>query len=107
MWIASRVILSGMDPADHPCFTQSLRFGIDVAVVGGVAGVLAGQRVEVLACPLGDEPGIAPDLDEPRGVAGSTTSRLTFWLSSRLRPFAAQGSCSPAHTRGLRRPTPW
>ena len=31
---------------------------------------------------------------------GSTMSRLTFWLPSRLRPFAAQGSCSPARTRG-------
>jgi hypothetical protein len=45
---------SWMDPADHSRFALPLRFGIDVAVVGGAAGVLAGQRVEVFVRAFGD-----------------------------------------------------
>ncbi len=45
---------SGMDPADHPGFAESLRFGIDVAVIGGVAGVFAGQRIKVFVRAFGD-----------------------------------------------------
>ena len=41
-----------------------------MAVIGVLAVVLAGQRVEVLVRVLGHEFGIAADLDEPSGVAG-------------------------------------
>jgi hypothetical protein len=43
---------SWVDPADHPRFAEPLRFGIDVAVKGGVARVFAGQSpVPLRAAP--------------------------------------------------------
>ncbi len=77
----------GMDPADHPRFAESLRFEIDVAVERGVAGVLAGQRVEVLAGALGDEFGVAADLDEPGGVAGIDDEQADLLVLEQVAAF--------------------
>ena len=94
-WLHSSVMRMGrveghpacLDPTDDPYLAQALLDGVDVAVEAVVTGVLAGQRIEVVEGAVGDELCVAADLDEAGVLLGSTMSKLTFRLASRLRPF--------------------
>ena len=67
-----------MDPADHARLGESLRLGIEVAAVGGVADVLAGQRIAV----SGRAPGIIPSLSRtPQGFASKICTRESGFAS--------------------------